>query len=513
LLTSFTLSESGVVEIIFSFDTTGSMSACLTLVRQKLKETATRLTKDIPKIRIGFIAHGDYCDYSNYVIEKLDFTNNVQELVSWVDRIGNSGGGDAPEAYELALKEAKSFSWSPGSSKALVVIGDEVPHEPSYTKEKINWWEELDQLIDMGVKIYGVRALNSDHAKYFYEELSERSGAVSIRFQSFQLIVDMFLAICYRESGLEKLKQFQEEVQTRQSEESSSTKEEMNQIFETLAKPNTEVKKEKPKVMKCSESWYDISKDSGHPQYEYYPKLGRWGTIGTPPPAKTTSSFTTPTPSYSSSTTSSRSRTRSSSVLNFRRSRYPSTTTGLVNVKCVLVGDEAVGKTSLLILYTTNVFPSEAPKVHIDSTVSVVYEGKPVLLGLWDTAGQEDYDRLRPLSYPQTDIFLVCFNIKNTTSFLNIEARWLPEIFHHCPGTPFLIVGCKSDLRGEEKEKEVNETEAKEFATKVKAGGYVECSSLTQSNLKLVFDTALKTVFDGSKSSNNNNNGKKCVVM
>jgi hypothetical protein len=96
------------------------------------------------------------------------------------------------------------------------MIGDEVPHPPSYTTEKINWFDEVDRLVQMGVKIYGVRALNVHRAIPFYEELAERSGAVSINFNSFKvcisvtfltvkLIVDMFLAICYREASTEKL--------------------------------------------------------------------------------------------------------------------------------------------------------------------------------------------------------------------------------------------------------------------------------------------------------------------
>merc|ERR1719203_544043 len=76
-------------------------------------------------------------------------------------------------------------------------------------------------------------------------------------------------------------------------------------------------------------------------------------------------------------------------------------------------------------------------------------DGKPINLGLWDTAGQEDYDRLRPLSYPQTDVFLICFSVVSKASFENVKAKWVPEIEHHAPGVPLILVGTKSDLRND----------------------------------------------------------------
>ncbi|KAJ3291909.1 Rho GTPase [Borealophlyctis nickersoniae] len=175
-------------------------------------------------------------------------------------------------------------------------------------------------------------------------------------------------------------------------------------------------------------------------------------------------------------------------------------------IKCVVVGDGAVGKTCLLISYTTNKFPSEyVPTVFDNYAVTVMIGSEPYTLGLFDTAGQEDYDRLRPLSYPQTDVFLVCFSVVNPSSFENVREKWFPEVRHHCPGVACLLVGTQVDLRDDpltveklarNRQRPVGPEQGERLAKELGAVKYLECSALTQRGLKNVFDEAIIAALD-----------------
>jgi len=171
------------------------------------------------------------------------------------------------------------------------------------------------------------------------------------------------------------------------------------------------------------------------------------------------------------------------------------------SIKCVVVGDGAVGKTSILISYTQNAFSHDhVPTVFDNYSCNVMVDGKVFSLGLWDTAGQEDYDRLRPLSYPQTDVFLVLYSIISPTSFENVRSKWAPEIGHHAPNVPVLLVGTKADLRTDVDvasalaARGMKFVSAEDGAARAKELGFLghyECSAMTQDGLKTVFDEAI----------------------
>ena len=173
-------------------------------------------------------------------------------------------------------------------------------------------------------------------------------------------------------------------------------------------------------------------------------------------------------------------------------------------IKCVAVGDGTVGITRLFHSYTTNAFMGGYNHTVLDNyAANVVVEGKAVNLDLWHFAGQEDYDRLRRLSYPQTDVFLICFSIASPVSFQNVKQKWYPEVSHHCPGVPIILVGMKIDLREDEvtlmklKEQKlapINQTAGLQMAEEIGAAKYVECSALTQRGVKTVFDEAVRVV-------------------
>ena len=118
---------------------------------------------------------------------------------------------------------------------------------------------------------------------------------------------------------------------------------------------------------------------------------------------------------------------------------------------------------------------------------------------------QDDFDNLRPLCYPQTQVFLLCFSVVNPTSYLNITQKWLPEIRKHNPKTPYVLIGTQCDLRNDVKvlielanynECPIDESEAQRTAERIGAAAYLECSALTQKNLKQVFDMAIITAMD-----------------
>lgn len=173
-----------------------------------------------------------------------------------------------------------------------------------------------------------------------------------------------------------------------------------------------------------------------------------------------------------------------------------------VRRKLVIVGDGACGKTCLLVVFSNDSFPElYVPTVFENYVADIDIGGKKVELALWDTAGQEDYDRLRPLSYPDTNVVLVCFSIDNPDSLENVSEKWIPEVRHFCSNVPFLLVGCKKDLRNNPatiaklqklQQAPLTTEQGQEMADKIQAHKFLECSAKTKQGVAEVFDCATR---------------------
>ncbi|XP_078385026.1 ras-like GTP-binding protein RHO [Oculina patagonica] len=185
--------------------------------------------------------------------------------------------------------------------------------------------------------------------------------------------------------------------------------------------------------------------------------------------------------------------------------------------KLVIVGDAACGKVSILTafckdqsVYVPRVFENYATKIEVD--------GSTVELALWDTSGQEDFQKLRPLSYPDTDAILMCFSIDSPDSLENIQERWTPEVRHFCPNVPIILVGNKKDLRNDEyiikklskmKQEPVRSEEGSLVCERINAYAYMECSAKTREGVRDVFETAAKAALSRRK----NRDVENCSIL
>jgi len=185
--------------------------------------------------------------------------------------------------------------------------------------------------------------------------------------------------------------------------------------------------------------------------------------------------------------------------------------------KLCIVGDGACGKTCLLIVFSKGTFPElYVPTVFENYVAEVDIDGRCVELALWDTAGQEDYDRLRPLSYPDSHVILICFAVDSPDSLDNVQEKWISEVKHFCPELPIILVGCKQDLRTDRKtiedlrrvgQRPVRPEEGAAVAQKIGATRYLECSAKENNGVREVFEYATRAALLSRRKH------KKCTIL
>ncbi|KAH7333326.1 small GTPase superfamily [Rhexocercosporidium sp. MPI-PUGE-AT-0058] len=194
--------------------------------------------------------------------------------------------------------------------------------------------------------------------------------------------------------------------------------------------------------------------------------------------------------------------------------------------KLVLLGDGACGKTSLLNVFTRGYFPTVyEPTVFENYVHDIFVDNVHIELSLWDTAGQEEFDRLRSLSYDDTHAIMLCFSVDSKDSLENVESKWVGEIAENCQGVKLVLVALKCDLReqnaddetpaegGQVREKKdmIDYNQGLEVARRINALRYLECSAMRNRGVNEAFTEAARVAL--SVKPNGGKDDSKCNVM
>lgn len=164
-------------------------------------------------------------------------------------------------------------------------------------------------------------------------------------------------------------------------------------------------------------------------------------------------------------------------------------------IKCVLVGDSSVGKSWLITTYVTSKNPEGyIPTLFNNFSKMVSVGDKRYNVTLWDTAGNEEYNKLRSLSFQETDVFLVCYAVNNILSFHNTR-KWIEELSRY--NVPMILCGTKCDVvDGSIVDKNLSKALSKEYGLY----GYIECSAVEFINVKKVFSMAIEAALKPKKT-------------
>lgn len=204
------------LDLVISFDDTGSMSSVRRQVRSQIQSLVDELFKLLPDLRVGLIIHNDYCNHD--LVQRLELTSDKQKIIDFVGRSSSNGGGDAREAYAYVLNQIRQFDWA-AENKLAIVIGDELPHEKGSTSagvvELYDWREESRQLGTSEIPIYSIQALGNRHSKTFYDEMARLSNGIKLDLSQFSHIVDYVLGIVHKQSDtLDTFQQSKPEFKT-----------------------------------------------------------------------------------------------------------------------------------------------------------------------------------------------------------------------------------------------------------------------------------------------------------
>ncbi|XP_045467745.1 ras-like GTP-binding protein RhoL [Harmonia axyridis] len=170
-------------------------------------------------------------------------------------------------------------------------------------------------------------------------------------------------------------------------------------------------------------------------------------------------------------------------------------------IRITVVGDGGIGKTSMLIAYKDKTFDDSQyiPTVFDVYSMTVPINQEDYTIILSDTAGQEEFDKLRKFAYKNVDVFILCYATNERNSFENVRTQWNPEIKHSCPHAKIVLAGTKAD---DVQNSQVLESEGKKLAKIIKADGFIQNSAKSRYNIDETFAKAISVALSPRNSIN-----------
>jgi hypothetical protein len=253
-------------DIVFSFDTTGSMYPCLSGIKSNMKVILEQLFNNIPGLRIGIIAHGDYCDErSTYLVKSIELTNDKAALVNFVNNVGSTGGCGGGAAYDYVMLKTNEMNWESNKMRALVMIGDEVPDEPNdpHNKYKVDWRAECKKLFEKNINIYSIHCLDwgRPNVTKFYKYLATNTNGYYLNLSQFSNIKNILTAVCYKQQDDEAVKRYEDQLRR----ETSGMTKNLQVMFDTILNRPIQDQGYQPQPDSESDS------DSDHPVFPCNP--------------------------------------------------------------------------------------------------------------------------------------------------------------------------------------------------------------------------------------------------
>lgn len=209
--------ESGKLDMVIAFDTTGSMNRYIDAVRWHIKSLIPQLFADNPNIRISIVAFGDYCDMKDKdnfgkAYQVIGLTDNIDNLINFVSTAENTSGGDGDEFYELVIhKVTEETQWREGSERVVLLIADAWPHSKSYTyppkyiNGSYDWREEAHNSAKKNIK-WDTTVCGGNHT--WYKELSSITGGVCVPFKTAGNSSEMVRATALARGGAATMDSF-----------------------------------------------------------------------------------------------------------------------------------------------------------------------------------------------------------------------------------------------------------------------------------------------------------------